>query len=212
MVIGILLITLTIINIFLLILGIVLIFTYFYYYSIAIFFVNIMLYLVISIIFFKHTNKQLEKEKHILKSFNLTKCIDRENGVNVIEFNFNNNKWISKKDKNLEFILENYFFKKSFVIARIIRELRYPIVSNRLILSKLLSLKLKINNLDNLIVRFVNKNKIKEYVLVREYISRNTILSRAISKSRYYDLYLSNRSYSEYMKKIEKINENIYLN
>lgn len=111
MVIGILLITLTIINIFLLILGIVLIFTYFYYYSIAIFFVNIMLYLVISIIFFKHTNKQLEKEKHILKSFNLTKCIDRENGVNVIEFNFNNNKWISKKDKNLEFILENYLFK-----------------------------------------------------------------------------------------------------
>ena len=60
--IGILLITLTIINIFLLILGIVLIFTYFYYYSIAIFFVNIMLYLVISIIFFKHTNKQLEKD------------------------------------------------------------------------------------------------------------------------------------------------------
>ena len=40
MVIGILLITLTIINIFLLILGIVLIFTYFYYYSIAIFFVK----------------------------------------------------------------------------------------------------------------------------------------------------------------------------
>ena len=112
----------------------------------------------------------------------------------------------------MEFILENYLFKKSFVIARIIRELRYPIVSNRLILSKLLSLKLKINNLDNLIVRFVNKNKIKEYVLVREYISRNTILLRAISKSRYYDLYLSNRSYSEYMKKIEKINENIYLN
>ena len=114
MVIGILLITLTIINVFLLILGIVLIFTYFYYYSIAIFFVNIMLYLVISIIFFKHTNKQLEKEKHILKSFNLTKCIDRENGVNVIEFNFNNNKWISKKDKNLEFILENYFFVFEF--------------------------------------------------------------------------------------------------
>ena len=62
---------------------------------------------MISIIFFKHTNKHFEKEKHILKSFNLTKCIDRENGVNVIEFNFNNNKWISKKDKNLEFILEN---------------------------------------------------------------------------------------------------------
>ena len=29
----------------------------------------------------------------------------------------------------------------------------------------------------------------KEYILVKDYISKNTILSRAISKSRYYDFY-----------------------
>lgn len=210
--IGILLIILSIFNILLLISGICLIFTSFYYYSIVIFFMVMILYLFIYIIFFKHTNKILEKEKYILKSFKLIKCIRKENEINIIEFKLNNSKWVSEKDESLSFAIDNYLFRKSFIIARIIRELRYPIVSNQLNLSKLLNLKLKINNIDNLIVRFDDGNDVKEYILVKEYISKNTILSRAISKSRYYDLYLSNRSYSKYMKKIEKINENIYLN
>lgn len=170
------------------------------------------LYLFISIIFFKYTNKKLETEKHILKSFKLIKCICKESGINVIEFKLNNNKWVSKKDESLSFDIDNYLFRKSFIIARIIRELRYPIVSNQLDLSKLLKLKLRINNIDNLIVKFDNGNVIKEYIIVKKYISQHTILSFAISKSRYYDLYLSNRSYCKYMKKIKKINENIYLN
>ena len=210
--IGILLIILSIFNILLFVSGICFIFTSFYYYSIVIFFWVMILYLFISIIFFKHTNKILEKEKHILKSFKLIKCIRKENEINIIEFKLNNNKWVNEKDESLSFAIDNYLFRKSFIIARIIRELRYPIVSNQLNLSKLLNLKLKIGNIDNLIVRFDDGNDIKEYILVKENISKNTILSRAISKSRYYDLYLSNRSYYKYMKKIEKINENIYLN
>ena len=43
-------------------------------------------------------------------------------------------------------------------------------------------------------------------------ISKNTILSREISKSKYFHLFMNNRSYYEYLKKITKINENIYLN
>ncbi len=210
--IGILLIILSIFNILLFVSCICLIFTSFYYYSIVIFFMVMILYLFISIIFFKHTNKILEKEKYILKSFKLIKCIRKENEINIIEFKLNNNKWVSEKDESLSFAINNYLFRKSFIIARIIRELRYPIVSNQLNLSKLLKLKLKINNIKNLILRFDDGNDIKEYILVKEYISKNTVLSRAISKSRYYELYLSNRSYYKYMKKTEKINENIYLN
>ena len=108
------------------------------------------MYLVIFIIFSKETNKQLEKEKQILKSLKLTNLIYKENGVNVIGFELKNNKWVSEKDDNISFELENYLLKKSFIIARIIRELRYPIVSNQLYLSKLLSFKLKIKKYDNL--------------------------------------------------------------
>ena len=210
--IGILLITLSIMNILFLFSAVFLIFTPYYYYSFIIIFINMVLYLLISVIFFKYTNKQLKKEENSLKSFKLSKCIYKEGDNNIIGFKLYNNKWISVKDDNLIFSLENYLFKKSFIIARIIRELRYPVISNQLNLSKLLNLKLKINKTDKLIVRFINGDNVKEYVLVNESISKNTIISRAVSESRYHGHYLSNRSYNEYMKKIEHINENIYLN
>jgi hypothetical protein len=164
------------------------------------------------IIFFKYTNQQFKKEENSLKSFKLSKCIYKEEDKSIIGFKLYDNKWISVKDDNLIFNLENYLFKKSFIIARIIRELRYPVISNQLNFSKLLNLKLKINKTDKLIVRFINGDNVKEYVLVNESISKNTIISRAVIKSRYYGHYLSDRSYNEYMKKIEQPNENIYLN
>ena len=212
MLVEILLITLSIINILLLVLTICLVFTPFYYYSIAIIFIVIVLYLSISIIFFKHTNRYLKKEESILRSFKLSRFVKKENESKVIEFIINHNKCVNKKDETIKFTLDNYLFKKSFIIARIIREVRYPAVSNQLNLVKLFAFKLKVNNIDNLVVRFIEGNKIKEYILVKEHISKNTILSRAISKSKYYDCYLSNRSYSEYLKKVKKIDENIYLN
>ena len=143
--IGILLITLSIMNILFLFSAVFLIFTPYYYYSIIIIFITMVLYLLISVIFFKYTNKQLKKEESSLKSFKLSKCIYKEEDNNIIGFKLYNNKWISVKDDNLIFNLENYLFKKSFIIARIIRELRYPVISNQLNLSKLLNLKLKIN-------------------------------------------------------------------
>ena len=212
MVIGTLLIILTIINILLLVLDVILLATSLYYYFLMILFVIMVLYLVISTIFFKYTNKQLDKEKEILRSFKLTRCIYKENEVRYIDFVLKDNKWVSKQDETLVFALDDYLFKKSFIIARIIRELRYPIVSNLLKLSKLLNFNLKIDNIDTLIVRFINGKKIIKYTIVKKQISKNTILSRAISKSKYYNLYFSNRSYNKYMKRIEKINEDLYLN
>lgn len=209
---GILLIILTIINVLFLLFSICLFFTPYYYFSIAIIVIVMSIYLLVSIMFFKYTNRQLELEKKTLIALKITKIINEKNGINNIEFEFKNNKWICVKDKNIQFKLNNYLFKKSFIIARIIRELRYPIISNKLNLSKLLSYKLKITNIDNLYLRFINGNKIKNYIIVKNGVSKNTILSRIISKSKYYSYDFSNRIYNRNLKKIEKINENIYLN
>lgn len=209
---GILLIFLTIINVLFLLFSICLFFTPYYYFSIAIIVIVMSIYLLVSIMFFKYTNRQLELEKKTLIALKITKIINEKNGINNIEFEFKNNKWICVKDKNIQFKLNNYLFKKSFIIARIIRELRYPIISNKLNLSKLLSYKLKITNIDNLYLRFINGNKIKNYIIVKNGVSKNTILSRIISKSKYYSYDFSNRIYNRNLKKIEKINENIYLN
>lgn len=209
---GILLIILTIINVLFLLFSICLFFTPYYYFSLAIIVIVMSIYLLVSIMFFKYTNRQLELEKKTLIALKITKIINEKNGINNIEFEFKNNKWICVKDKNIQFKLNNYLFKKSFIIARIIRELRYPIISNKLNLSKLLSYKLKITNIDNLYLRFINGNKIKNYIIVKNGVSKNTILSRIISKSKYYSYDFSNRIYNRNLKKIEKINENIYLN
>lgn len=209
---GILLIILTIINVLFLLFSICLFFTPYYYFSIAIIVIVMSIYLLVSIMFFKYTNRQLELENDTLIALKITKIINEKNGINYIEFEFKNNKWICVKDKNIQFKLDNYLFKKSFIIARIIRELRYPIISNKLNLSKLLSYKLKITNIDNLCLRFINGNKINNYIIVKNGVSKNTILSKIISKSKYYSYYFSNEIYNRYLKKIEKINENIYLN
>lgn len=209
---GILLIILTIINVLFLLFSICLFFTPYYYFSIAIIVIVMSIYLLVSIMFFKYTNRQLELEKDSLIALKITKIMNEKNGINYIEFDFKNNKWICVKDKNIQFKLDNYLFKKSFIIARIIRELRYPIISNKLNLSKLLSYKLKITNIDNLCLRFINGNKINNYIIVKNGVSKNTILSKIISKSKYYSYYFSNEIYNRYLKKIEKINENIYLN
>lgn len=209
---GILLIILTIINVLFLLFSICLFFTPYYYFSIAIIVIVMSIYLLVSIMFFKYTNRQLELENDTLIALKITKIMNEKNGINYIEFEFKNNKWICVKDKNIQFKLDNYLFKKSFIIARIIRELRYPIISNKLNLSKLLSYKLKITNIDNLCLRFINGNKINNYIIVKNGVSKNTILSRIISKSKYYSYYFSNEIYNRYLKKIEKINENIYLN
>ena len=209
---GILLIILTIINVLFLLFSICLFFTPYYYFSIAIIVIVMNIYLLVSIMFFKYTNRQLELEKDTLIALKITKIMNEKNEINYIEFEFKNNKWICVKDKNIQFKLDNYLFKKSFIIARIIRELRYPIISNKLNLSKLLSYKLKITNIDNLCLRFINGNKINNYIIVKNGVSKNTILSGIISKSKYYSYYFSNEIYNRYLKKIEKINENIYLN
>lgn len=172
----------------------------------------LILYLLISIIFFKYTNNQFQKEKENLISFKLSKCLQKENNNFIIEFYYKNNKWINKKNESIKFLLDNYLFKKSFIIARIIREIRYSIVSNQIYLSKLFNFNLKINNINNLTIRFIKENKIKEFNIVKNNISKSTILSRGISKSKYFHLFMNNRSYYEYLKKITKINENIYLN
>lgn len=98
---GILLIILTIINVLFLLFSICLFFTPYYYFSIAIIVIVMSIYLLVSIMFFKYTNRQLELENDTLIALKITKIMNEKNGINYIEFEFKNNKWICVKDKNI---------------------------------------------------------------------------------------------------------------
>ena len=73
---GILLIILTIINVLFLLFSICLFFTPYYYFSIAIIVIVMNIYLLISIMFFKYTNRQLELEKETLIALKIKKIIN----------------------------------------------------------------------------------------------------------------------------------------
>lgn len=207
---GILIIFLSIINIIVLSILVIIIFTPFYEYSIALGFISIVLYLVVSITFFKYTNKTLKKEKNNLILLSINKIKSSVEGTSVIEFERIGNKWICKKDDNILLDLQGYLFQKSFIMAWIIRNIRYSSISNQLKLIKLLNFKLKVKNNENLKIRFMVGTKCKEYLIVENYISKNSILTRSIIKSKYYLCFLS--AYSlKYMKEVKRINEKIYL-
>lgn len=95
----------SIIDVLSFILTIILLFTPIFFYSIVSFFVMLTLYLLISIIFFKYTNKQFQKEKENLISFKLSKCLQKENNNFIIEFHYKNNKWINKKNESIKFFI-----------------------------------------------------------------------------------------------------------
>ncbi len=209
MLIGILLIILSIMNVLLFVIAIASLFIN-YSYFIAIIVVCIMLYLVIATIFYEYTRNTLNKEKDNLLLFNSSKFFSKRKQIKVIEFFKVHNKWICNQDEKIEFALSRYLFKKSFILASVIRAVRYTTVSNHQNLIRLFNFRLKINNIESFIVRFVDGNKVKEYQIVKEYISRNTMLSRAVTKSKYYKDYLGRYSYKD-LKMVQKIDESIYL-
>ena len=142
---GILLIFLSIANIAITIAFAGIWFTNYYYYAPALLFLACLVYLLIAITFFKWTNKELEKQKSTLLSANLNinkikDCFDK---TAIIEFERNNGKWICKNDE-IVLDLQGYLFQKSFIIAWIVRSIRYGTVSSQLEIIKLLNMNLKI--------------------------------------------------------------------
>lgn len=206
----ILLVVLSVINIIILFAMVFLLFTSLYPYSVPLLMISVALYLFISITFFKRTNTMLNKQKDKLLLLKINKIKIRENDMEVIEFEKKDGKWISKKDESIVLDLQGYLFQKSFIKAWIIRNIRYRVVSNRLQLIKLSAFKLRVSNTKDLKIRFIEGDKHREYLVVKNNVSKNTILTRSITKSKYHTDFLSAYSY-RYQRRVKEINEEIYL-
>ena len=163
-------------------------------------------------IFSAYTRKHLRNEKEALLNFKLVKCRWRLRGISVIDFRYEDKKWVCVKDPTIAFELEGYLFKKSFIVARIVRALMYPEISNQLHLGTLMKMRLWSGNVDNLLVRFHKGNRIRKYRVVKSYRIRNTLLSKAVTKSKYYGLDHTVRAYWRNLGVVKKINEVNFLN
>lgn len=112
---------------------------------------------------------------------------------NIIEFNFN-----------------HYLFKTSFIKAYLIRNLQYKYISQKKPISSLMRYTVNLKDIDSLDLIIVKGNKSKLIKICRNGISKNTILSREITKSHFYKSYISAVIYKEFMESVITINERIY--
>jgi hypothetical protein len=70
--------------------------------------------------------------------------------------------------------------------------------------------KLRLKNIKRLRVRFIKGVNVKEYFLVKDYISKNTPISRMITDSKSYGYVIGMRQI-RHLYEVQRIDESIYL-
>ena len=96
-------------------------------------------------------------------------------------FKYENHSYKLLNSQNIEFNVRRIIFKKAFISSFITRSVRYSTISNKLPLYNLYRKTLHIKKYPNLIVRFEKHNRVKEYQIVKDNISKFTFLSQMIT-------------------------------
>ena len=186
-------------------------FTIYYYYSILLFVISLILFLITITLFHKKTNKyplnDIEK-CDILKDF-CTKSSEDKN-LKIITFKLENGYWICNSEgRTIKLDLSGYLFPQIYIKSFVIRNLRYKVISQKQPLNMLFKNKLFIKKDLNLNLVIISGNKVAEYNLVRNGISKYGLMCREITKSPFYHFFLSNRALNS-LNRITFIDENIY--
>ena len=165
-------------------------------------------YVLFRIWFYYRCKKYIDLNKNIIKINYFIKTNNKKEGT--ICFNSFDGKYLCKNNNGefIKFDLKGFLLKKSFIRAFVVRQIRYKVVSNKLKISKLFLLKLKGKYKYDKLYLIIDNHK---YLVFSNGVSRNTIISSEISKSKYGSLYNSVRTYFG-GNVVEEVNERIYLN
>ena len=177
-----------------------------YQYAIIPLIIFFILLLFFRMWFYHRCRKYINLNRNIIKIDNFINKYDNKEGA--IIFNSFNNEYICKNNgSEIKFNLKGFMFKKSFIRAFTVRQIRYKAISNKLKISKLFSIKLKCKCKYDKLYLVINKHK---YLIFSNNISKNTFLSSEISKAKFAAMYNSMRTYFA-SNVVEEINEKIYL-
>ncbi len=182
-------------------------FTSYFYYSIALVMPACLSFLLLTIVFYKLSRNCLNYK--IDNYYHFEKYIDKHN---IIKFKYENKKWILDDEKFvLEFSFKKEFiFQKSYILAFLVRNLRYKYIKNQKPIACLFKKKFKISNNEKIIAIFIKDNKTKQYVISNNGRSKYTFLSREITKSKFAcHLYYTHFN-NEYLSVIENVNERFW--
>ena len=187
-----------------------LLFTLYSDYFIAALILSLMVYLSVTAVFYRYTNRITNRLKDVLLLFSANSMAKKLSNEHIIIFEKKDGAWICQSDLPIILDLNGYLFEKSFILAWIIRNLRYSTISDRQPLKRIYSFQCPIKRFKKVTVRFIDNGKPFDYVIVKNGVSCHTLLTRVITKARYC-LDLSGRYSATRFKDVESINEEQYL-
>ena len=117
--------------------------------------------------------------------------------IYVIRFIKKNGLWVCENNSQvIKLHLGKYLFQKSFLISYVVRNLRYPLISNKLPLKCLFTNKFFIKKQLDVKLELIDGDKKSEKIIVNNGVSRYGFIAKKITFSPFYLSALSNRHYN----------------
>ena len=173
-------------------------------------FASMMSYLFSYIVFNKITKKYPLNDVQEYHTKNFKKLLVKHKDCFTIQFFKKDGFWICETDKeSIKINLNGYLFQHQYLVSFVIRNLRYPLINNKLPLKYLFKNKFFIKKNLNIKIVIYNGDKRIEKMIVKNGISRYGIIAQNITFSPFYLEGLSNRTYQSFVKRIACIDERI---
>lgn len=174
-------------------------------------FISMISFLIGYIIFHRHTNKYPLNDMPDYYIRNLKKLLFKKENYFEIRFVKKDNNWVCENNSLVvKLNLNGYAFEKSYLISYVIRNLRYPLISEKKPFKYLFTNRLCIKDNINVKLIIINKNKIFEKMIVKNGVSRYGFIAKYITISPFYLLALSNRQIQSIRNSKSYIDEKRY--
>ena len=160
-------------------------------------FLSMMSFLFGSVIFYKITNKYPLNNISEYYTNKFKNLLIKTEGIYVIRFIKKNGLWVCENNSQIiKLNLGKYLFQKAFLISYVVRNLRYPLVSNKLPLKCLFANKHFIKKQLHVKLELLDGDKKSEKIIVNNGVSRYGFIAKQITFSPFYLSALSNRHYN----------------
>ena len=159
--------------------------------------------------FYGHTIRTNRKLKEILLEFDATPMMQKKEDGHHLYFEKSDDRWVCPAYPVISFDLSGYLFPKSYILAWIIRNLRYPTISRKLPQKRIMSFYCPVKRFHRVTVHFDDNGKQFQYVIVNNGVSKNTWITKKITEANY-SSYFHSQYFSKELNRVTGLNEVFY--
>lgn len=164
-----------------------------------------------SIVFYKITNTYPLNDISEYHTNKFKKLLIKTEEFYVIRFFKKDGLWVCENNsETIKLNLGKYLFQKSYLISYVVRNIRYPLISDKLPLKCLFMNKYFIKDKFNIKLELIDGNKKFERIIVKNGVSKYGFIAKQITFSPFYLSALSNRHLQSIHKFKSYIDEKRY--